>query len=148
MKQIIRKYLLSLQYERGVSEKTINSYSSDLDRYTEYLEFKYKISNPNEIYMKHIKSFLSDYLKFYNTRNDENDKKEYSPNTLSRYFSSIRGFHKYIIEEGLSDRDPSIYLDRPKIVKKIPDFLEHKHYYMPFVNQSFQKHSAHQWLLR
>ena len=121
MKQIIKKYLLSLQYERGLSPKTIASYSTDLNKYAEYLEFKYNISNPNDIYMKHIKSFLSDYLRFYDTK----DNKEYSPTTLSRYFSSIRGFHKYVISESISERDPSIYLDRPKIIKKLPNFLEH-----------------------
>ncbi len=125
MKQIIKKYLLSLQYERGLSPKTIASYSIDLSKYAEYLEFKYNISDPDDIYMKHIKSFLSDYLKFYNTKDKNNNKKDYSPTTLSRYFSSIRGFHKYIVNESLSERDPSIYLDRPKIIKKLPDFLEH-----------------------
>ena len=49
MKQIIKKYLLSLQYERGLSPKTIASYSTDLNKYAEYLEFKYNISNPNDI---------------------------------------------------------------------------------------------------
>ena len=122
MKQIIKKYLLSLQYERGLSPKTIASYSTDLNKYAEYLEFKYNISNPNDIYMKHIKSFLSDYLRFYSTKDNN---KDYSPTTLSRYFSSIRGFHKYVISESISERDPSIYLDRPKIIKKLPNFLEH-----------------------
>ena len=126
MRQIIKKYLLSLQYERGLSAKTITSYSSDLNKYIEYLEFKHNILNPNQIYMKHVKAFLIDYLKFYNTRgNQDSDKKEYSSNTLSRYFSSIKGFHKYIVDENLSDRDPSIYLDRPRIVKKLPNFLNH-----------------------
>ena len=68
MKQIIKKYLLSLQYEKGVSSKTIESYSIDLNKYAEYLKFKYNISNPNQIYMKHIKSFLSEYLRFYNSK--------------------------------------------------------------------------------
>ena len=55
MNQIIKKYLLSLQYERGLSAKTIASYSLDLSKYAEYLEFKHNILSPNKIYMKHIK---------------------------------------------------------------------------------------------
>ena len=126
MKQIIKKYLLSLQYERGLSAKTIESYSLDLNKYADYLEFKYDILDPNEIYMKHVKAFLADYLKFYDTKSSDGPhKKEYSSNTLSRYFSSIKGFHRYIVDEKISDRDPSIYLDRPRIVKKLPNFLEH-----------------------
>ena len=126
MKQIIKKYLLSLQYERGLSSKTIESYSLDINKYVDYLEFKYDILDPNQIYMKHVKSFLADYLKFYDARSSDGpDKKQYSSNTLSRYFSSIKGFHRYIVDEKISDRDPSIYLDRPRIVKKLPNFLEH-----------------------
>ena len=126
MKQIIKKYLLSLQYERGLSAKTIASYSIDLNKYAEYLEFKHNVLSPDEIYMKHIKAFLLDYLKFYDSKsNDDSHKKEYSSNTLSRYFSSIKGFHKYVVDEKISNRDPSIYLDRPRIIKKIPNFLEH-----------------------
>jgi len=126
MRQIINKYLLSLQYERGLSSRTIASYSSDLNRYTDYLDYKYGVSEPNQIYMKHIKGFLSDYLKFYNTKESKVSKKKYSSNSLSRYFSSIRGFHKYLVNEGFSKKDPSIYLDRPKTVKRIPDFLEYR----------------------
>ena len=125
MNQLIKKYLLSLQYERGLSLNTVKSYSSDLNRYKDYLEHRYSISSPNKIYMKHIKSFLSYELKYYNPKLKSEKKKEYDSSTLSRYFSSIRGFHKYLLDENCCDRDPSIYLDRPKLSKKIPDFLSY-----------------------
>ena len=108
MNQLIKKYLLSLQYEKGLSSKTIDSYSIDLNKYVQYLDKKYSISKPDDIYMKHIKSFMSSYLKFYVPKKQNEKKKEYSINTLSRYFSSIRGFHRYLINEGLSKRDPSM----------------------------------------
>ena len=125
MNQLIKKYLLYLQYERGLSSNTIKSYSSDLDKYKEYLEDKYSILDPEEIYMKHIKSFLATYLKYYTPNRNSKKDTEYSVNTLSRYFSSIRGFHRYLIDEELSTRDPSIYLDKPKVSKKIPDYLNY-----------------------
>ena len=50
-KQIIKKYLLSLQYEKGLSSNTIDSYLIDLNRYSDYLKSQYKISNPDQIYM-------------------------------------------------------------------------------------------------
>ena len=125
MNQLIKKYLLSLQYEKGLSSKTIDSYSIDLNKYVQYLDKKYSISKPDDIYMKHIKSFMSNYLKFYVPKKQNEKKKEYSINTLSRYFSSIRGFHRYLVSEGFSKRDPSIYLDKPKTFKKIPEFLKY-----------------------
>ena len=125
MNQLIKKYLLYLQYERGLSLNTVESYSSDLDKYYSYLNGKYGILNPKEIYMKHIKSFLSEHLKYYLPKDMKQKEKKYSASTLSRYFSSIRGFHKYLLDEGFCDKDPSIYLDKPKVSKKIPSFLNY-----------------------
>ena len=127
MKQIIKKYLLSLQYEKGLSPETIKAYSSDLEKYSEYLFDSYHIKDPNQIFMKHIKSFLSTYLKYYNSKDKKiKEKCEYKVNTLSRYFSSIRGFHKYLISEGITSKDPSIYLDKPKNTKKIPYVISYE----------------------
>ena len=123
MNQFIKKYLLYLQYERGLSSNTINSYNSDLDKYSNYLKNNFLISDPKKIYMKHIKSFLSEHLKYYNPKNVCEDKKEYSVSSLSRYFSSIRGFHTYLVNEKICKKDPSIYLDKPKLTKNIPDYL-------------------------
>ena len=126
MNQIIKKYLLSLQYERGLSSETVKAYLSDLTKYSEYLYESYNISDPNEIFMKHIKSFLSTYLKYYDSKDKSlKDRHKYEVSTLSRYFSSIRGFHKYLIAEKITTKDPSVYLDKPKAFKKIPYVLSH-----------------------
>ena len=100
MDQIIKKYLLSLQYEKGLSQETVKAYSSDLSKYSKYLFEKYNINDPNQIFMKHVKSFLSIYMKYYNSKSANSiEKKEYQVNTLNRYFSSIRGFQRYLIIE-------------------------------------------------
>ena len=126
MDQIIKKYLLSLQYEKGLSQETVKAYSSDLSKYSKYLFEKYNINDPNQIFMKHVKSFLSTYMKYYNSKSaDSIEKKEYQVNTLNRYFSSIRGFHRYLIIEKISTKDPSVYLDKPKVTKKLPTVLSY-----------------------
>ncbi len=126
MEQIIKRYLLSLQYEKGLSPKTIEAYSSDLNKYSTYLRGKYNITDPNEIFMKHIKSFLKVFLKYYNKDQSSNLKSEYQATSINRYFSSIKGFHKYLIDENLASKDPSIYLDKPKINKTIPVILKYE----------------------
>ena len=87
MEQIIKRYLLSLQYEKGLSPKTIEAYSSDLNKYSTYLRGKYNITDPNEIFMKHIKSFLKVFLKYYNKDQSSNLKSEYQATSINRYFS-------------------------------------------------------------
>ena len=128
MDQIIKKYLLFLQYERGLSTETIKAYSSDLSKYSKYLFECYNISSPNQIFMKHIKSFLSNYLKYYKPKDKkikDCNEKLYSGTTVSRYFSSIRGFHKYLLSEKITSKDPSVYLDKPKANKKLPYVLNY-----------------------
>ncbi|MAM05850.1 MAG: site-specific tyrosine recombinase XerD [Flavobacteriales bacterium] len=128
MDQIIKKYLLFLQYERGLSTETIKAYSSDLSKYSKYLFECYNISSPNQIFMKHIKSFLSNYLKYYKPKDKKIkgcNEKLYSGTTVSRYFSSIRGFHKYLLSEKITSKDPSVYLDKPKANKKLPYVLNY-----------------------
>ena len=44
MNNRVKKYLLHLQYERGLSSNTINSYSLDLNKYVSYLKDKFSIS--------------------------------------------------------------------------------------------------------
>ena len=126
MDQIIKKYLLFLQYERGLSQETIKAYSSDLSKYAKYLSESYDISHPSQIFMKHIKSFLSSYLRFYKAKNSNlsnSVNNEYAGTTVSRYFSSIRGFHSYLLTEKITSKDPSVYLDKPKTTKKLPYVL-------------------------
>ncbi|MAV64036.1 MAG: site-specific tyrosine recombinase XerD [Candidatus Marinimicrobia bacterium] len=123
MDQIIKKYLLFLKYERNLSENTVNSYYYDLKKYSDYLYQRFKIDSPDRIFMKHIKSFLSLSMHEYISRDGKN--RDYKSNTLSRYFSSIRGLHQYLLDQGMSNRDPSIYLDKPKTSKKIPSILSY-----------------------
>ena len=125
MNNLVKKYLLHLQYERGLSSNTINSYSLDLNKYVSYLKEKFSIIEPNEIYMKHIKSFTNDELQYIvNNKSKKSEGYQYSSTTISRYFSSIRGFHSFLLSEGMCKNDPSIYLDKPKVNKKIPNYLE------------------------
>jgi len=125
MNNRVKKYLLHLQYERGLSSNTINSYSLDLNKYVSYLKDKFSIIDPNEIFMKHIKSFTNDELQYIvNNKSKKSEGYQYSSTTISRYFSSIRGFHSFLLSEGMCKNDPSIYLDKPKVNKKIPNYLE------------------------
>ena len=125
MNNYVKKYLLHLQYERGLSRNTIDSYSFDLNKYTSYLKNKFLIVNPNKIFMKHIRSFTNDELLYINIREkNKSEINQYSSTTVSRYFSSIRGFHSYLLNEGVCKNDPTIFLDKPKTIKRIPNYLE------------------------
>ncbi|MAV58824.1 MAG: site-specific tyrosine recombinase XerD [Candidatus Marinimicrobia bacterium] len=115
-----KKYLIHLQFERRLSKNTIESYWSDLKRYINYLKDIFNINNPKKIRIKHIKEFanLLNTIPIIKSGNSG-----VSSNTLHRSFSSIRGFHKYLLSEKFTDNDPTLYLESPSTDRKLPIIL-------------------------
>tara|TARA_Y100000996_G_scaffold346772_1_gene284991 strand:- start:611 stop:1537 length:927 start_codon:yes stop_codon:yes gene_type:complete len=114
-----KRYLVYLQYEKRLELNTINSYWYDLEKYICYLSDILNISDINKIKKKHIVSFLSS-LNYYRK---VDDKIRYSESSLSRYVSSIKGFHFYLLEQEITTKDPSGKIISPKLKKKIPIIL-------------------------
>lgn len=97
-------------FEKGLSEKTRDSYFNDLKVYKMYLE-KHKIYNVSEIDDMHIKGFLK-------TRNNcENIS------TIAHNLTVVKNFHKYLLKSNLVDKDVSEFIERPKLRKSIPKTL-------------------------
>ncbi len=123
MKQVLienaKRYLLYLQHEKRLELNTVNSYWYDLEKYICYISDILNITDINEIKKNHIISFLSS-LNYYKK---VNDKIKYSESSLSRYVSSIKGFHFYLLEQEISTKDPSEKITSPKLKKKIPVIL-------------------------
>ena len=114
-----KKYLLYLQFEKRLEGNTLNSYWYDLEKYINYITDILKLNNLNKIRRTHINSFLtslSDYQKL-------NTKIKYSESSISRYISSIKGFHYYLLEQNLANLDPSEKIIKPKLKKKYPIIL-------------------------
>lgn len=108
--QIIKSFLSYLQLEKGLSDNTLKSYQIDLTRYINYLKEKNKDFNQINV------SFLSKYF-------NELASTGLAASSIHRNFSSIKGFHKFLIEDNIIDNDFLENIDRPKISKKLPEVL-------------------------
>lgn len=53
----------------------------------------------------------------------EFSKHNYSPLTLSRHFSALKGFFKYLVMEGYITIDPSKILESPRMAARLPKIL-------------------------
>lgn len=111
MEIFLSNYLKILKIERNFSQNTINAYQSDLDKYLIFLK-KNDITSFNDISQNNV----SDYLRFLNSEG-------FAPSTISRFFSSIKTFHRFLSAEKLIDNNPTLALSTPKIHKKLPDVL-------------------------
>ena len=119
---IVKKYILHLQFERRLSVNTTNSYYYDLEKYVQYLFSKHSIIKTNKIYKSHLNKYLNTYLKYF----PESNNKRYKGSSLSRNLSSIKGFHDYLLINNLAKTNPVENIDFPKINKKLPTFLSIK----------------------
>ncbi len=88
MEYILKDFLNHLQVERNLAKNTIESYSSDLNRYINFLK-EQKVSKPADIKI----SLLYDFIDILN-------EIPLAAASISRNFSSIRMFHEFMMNEG------------------------------------------------
>ena len=117
--QIVKKYILHLQFERRLSINTSTSYYNDLKKYVDFLFENFKIKVPKRIFKTHIDKYLAKCLKYL----PGSSTQKYTGSSLSRNLSSIKGFHDYLLSNDLVKTNPVEDVDFPKINKKLPIVL-------------------------
>jgi integrase/recombinase XerD len=107
----LREYLSSLEFERNLSANTIKSYQNDLKSLIIFLKKK-KVEDPQEITSQHLVSFFKLLTRI-----------GLSSRSSARYYSSIKGFFKYLLASGYLEKNPMEKLSAPKIIKGLPIVL-------------------------
>ena len=111
MNDYLQQYLDYLRFEKNLSDNSISSYKTDLERYISYLDTQY-ITRPDKIESKHIRRLLQLLSEL-----------GLSTATLARNLSSIRSFHLFLISEDMISSDPSENVDGPKLRRHLPSVL-------------------------
>ena len=93
--QALKLYLNHLSVERNLAKNSLESYARDLRSYVEHFEQK---SNSKSIQEKDIQEFLNE------------KRSDHSEASITRLIASIRGFHKFLLQEELLDHNPAQYL--------------------------------------
>ena len=109
IKDAIEDFINYCIFEKGLSDKTKESYKNDLEIYKEYLKER------NIINVKDIKS--DDIKDFIKERSNE------EASTVAHNLTVIKNFHKYLLKENLVKEDVSLYIERPKLRKLLPKTL-------------------------
>lgn len=109
--QALNDYKLYLKLERGLSDNTIENYSYDIIKLTEYATTNYSALNPLTISATEIKTFIYDIAKTYNAK------------TQARIISGLRGFFNYLVFEDYRQDNPLELIESPKIGRSLPDTL-------------------------
>ena len=96
-------------FEKGLSDKTRESYRNDLDVYKEFLN-KRGINNVLDIKSDDIKDFLKE-------RSNE------ETTTIAHNLTVIKNFHMYLLKEKIVNDNVSEFIERPKLRKALPKTL-------------------------
>ncbi len=111
MYQYIDEYLNFLAIEKGLSLNTLEAYSRDLNRYSEFMENR-SIKNIREITSDDVISYLGNLRK-----------NGLTANSVNRTLAAVRGFYKYLLRENVMDENPVANIELAKIWMRLPDTL-------------------------
>ena len=106
---LIKSFSTYLRIERSLSTNTIESYSNDLNKLSDFLAPK-SIS-ATKVRLNDLKDFITSISEIL------------SETSQSRIISAIKSFYKFLLIENLIQTDPSENLVSPKIGRKLPNVL-------------------------
>ncbi|MEN9751118.1 MAG: site-specific tyrosine recombinase XerD [Actinomycetota bacterium] len=112
--QQLDRYLRHVTIERGLSSNTQAAYRRDLSAYLEWLSAE-SIDDLAQVSVPVVTNYMSSLA----TRKES----PLTSTSLSRTLSSIRGFHRFLVEEGELTEDITTDVRRPKLPKALPKAL-------------------------
>jgi integrase/recombinase XerD len=110
-----QRYLDHLAVERGLSDNTIRAYRRDLHRYLMFLERR-EIMSAADVDESSVRSFLASVSAA--THGDPG--LPYRATSVARTLSSVRSFHRFLLREGLTSRDPAAGVAQPRLPRSLP----------------------------
>lgn len=112
----VADYLSHLSVERGLADNSIRSYRRDLRRYASHLG-EQDLDDPRTISESHVLGFLA------SLRTGDDDHIALSSASTARTIVAVRGFHKFLLREGLVEVDSSAAVKPPTPAKRLPKAL-------------------------
>ncbi len=108
-------YLAHLRVERALSPHTVAAYGRDLAKCLAFLDSQ-GIRDRRELDLGAVSAWLTHL-----------SRSELAARSMARHLSALRGLVKFLVEEGLLDRDPTQLAASPRIGRALPDGLaEHE----------------------
>jgi len=103
-------YIQHLRVERGLSKHTVDAYARDLVR------FGARLADEEASLDEVDEGRVAGYLV---TLSHDG----LSARTQARALSAIRGFFRFLVQEGRQQLDPTELLEAPRLLRKLPDIL-------------------------
>ncbi|MBR5950535.1 MAG: site-specific tyrosine recombinase XerD [Actinomycetaceae bacterium] len=109
MKRAYSQYFAHLSVERGLSKNTIAAYRRDIDKYYAHLASR-GVTSLEAVTREDVASFV-DFLGGM------------ARSSLARSLVSVRSFHTFLFEEGITSHNPGADVAPPKLPARLPKAL-------------------------
>ena len=108
--KLAMRYFDNLRVEKGLSDLTIRAYEADIKEFLAYMRSAGKVP-PGDLTMETTLAFLA------------SSEKHKSPSSRARTLSAVKGFFRFLYDEGtLADRTIDA-LSAPRVLRRIPFVL-------------------------
>lgn len=111
MKTLVDEYLAHLSLERGASAHTQDAYRRDLGEYVDGLGGR-GVSGPDAVTRDDITAYVAGLRA-----------RGLAPSSVERKVAAVKGFHKFLVREGITSNHPSSLLPLPKVPERLPDVI-------------------------
>lgn len=109
MYDLLDQYLNFLTVEKGAAANTLDAYSRDLHSYAAFME-QNGIKTVGDITPEQVIAYLT-----------ARRRGGLTANSLNRALAAIRGFHKFILSEKMTDHNPLANIELAKVGLRLPD---------------------------
>lgn len=111
MEGYLDAYIAFVRAERGLSGKTVDAYAQDLAAYFAFLRER-GVGDPTRATQEDVLAHLSAL-----------GKRKLSRRSQARHLAALRGFHRFLVAERYTEKDPTEDVDTPRFARKLPVFL-------------------------
>jgi integrase/recombinase XerD len=108
---LVSEYLGHLSVERGASQHTVAAYRRDLTDYVAFLKER-GVASPDAITRDDVSGFIAALWA-----------RGLAPSTVERRVAAVKGFHKFLVRESVTENHPTARLPLPKVPERLPDVL-------------------------
>ena len=109
LQRSVDSYLRHLTIERGMAKNTLLAYKRDLAKYLDLLQ-KMGITDTTDVTEIVVRNFAQSLVT----------EKGLVATSVARILAAVRGFHKFMLFEGITDNDVSAAVKPPKAPKRLP----------------------------
>lgn len=114
-KNLIKHYADHLRLELSLSENSVEAYRHDVSLFLEYLESQGRPTDLGDIRQDTVENFFA-YLYDLNI----------GASSQARILSGLKSFWRYLVQEGLAEKDPCELITSPSLGRHLPEVLSYQ----------------------